>query len=47
MAVLAEPESQSAHAVRAAIYNERRDHETSLMAKGIYGDAARESGGNL
>ena len=47
MAVLAEPESKSAHAARAAIYTERRDHETSLMAKGIYGDAARESGENL
>jgi alkyl sulfatase BDS1-like metallo-beta-lactamase superfamily hydrolase len=47
MAVLADPESRSAHAARAAVYEQRRNHETSLMAKGIYGAAARESGEKL
>jgi alkyl sulfatase BDS1-like metallo-beta-lactamase superfamily hydrolase len=43
MAVLAEPTSKRAHAARAAIYTRRRTHETSLMAHGIFGFAARES----
>jgi alkyl sulfatase BDS1-like metallo-beta-lactamase superfamily hydrolase len=45
MAVLAEPENRKAHGARAAIYGERRKRETSLMAKGIFGAAARESEG--
>jgi alkyl sulfatase BDS1-like metallo-beta-lactamase superfamily hydrolase len=43
MAVQAEPESRAAHAARFEIYRERRRVESSLMAKGIYGTAARES----
>ncbi|MEQ8859825.1 MAG: alkyl sulfatase dimerization domain-containing protein [Pseudomonadales bacterium] len=43
MAVLAEPDSRRAHAIRAEVYQRRRDGETSLMAKGIYGFAANES----
>jgi alkyl sulfatase BDS1-like metallo-beta-lactamase superfamily hydrolase len=43
LAAQAAPEDETVHAVRAAIYGERRDHETSLMARGIYGAAARES----
>jgi alkyl sulfatase BDS1-like metallo-beta-lactamase superfamily hydrolase len=43
MATLADPESRRAHAARAAIYTARRSGETSLMAHGIFGSAARES----
>jgi alkyl sulfatase BDS1-like metallo-beta-lactamase superfamily hydrolase len=43
MAVLAAPEDKAAHGARAEIYAQRRQHETSLMAKGIYGAAVRES----
>jgi hypothetical protein len=43
LAAQAAPEDETVHAVRAAIYGERRDHGTSLMARGIYGAAARES----
>jgi alkyl sulfatase BDS1-like metallo-beta-lactamase superfamily hydrolase len=43
LATSAEPESQALHATRAAIYQARRERETSLMAKGIYGAAASES----
>ncbi|MEN8161410.1 MAG: alkyl sulfatase dimerization domain-containing protein, partial [Myxococcota bacterium] len=43
LAVQAEPEDAAVHEARAAIYTERRRRETSLMAKGIYGAAARES----
>ena len=43
LAVQAEPESRDAHGARADIYGERRRSESSLMAKGIYGFAARES----
>ncbi|MBI1210965.1 MAG: MBL fold metallo-hydrolase [Alphaproteobacteria bacterium] len=43
MAVLAEPSNAHAHALRAEIYQKRRDNETSLMAKGIFGYAANES----
>jgi alkyl sulfatase BDS1-like metallo-beta-lactamase superfamily hydrolase len=42
-AVQAEPESRAAHAARAEIYKQRRKAETSLMAMGIFGTAARES----
>lgn len=47
MAALADPESRNAKRARADIYAERRRRETSLMAKGIYGFAARESEENL
>jgi len=43
MAVLADPENKRAHGSRAAIYTQRRSVETSLMAHGIFGFAARES----
>ena len=39
----AEPDNPEVHAIRAAVYEIRRKHETSLMAKGIYKGAARES----
>jgi len=42
-ATQADPESRAAHAARQHIYTERRKAELSLMAKGIYGAAARES----
>ncbi|MDQ3148154.1 MAG: MBL fold metallo-hydrolase [Actinomycetota bacterium] len=43
LAVQAEPESREVHGARADIYAQRRRTESSLMAKGIYGFAARES----
>ena len=43
LATQAEPENRAAHAARTDIYTERRKSELSLMAKGIYGHAARES----
>ena len=39
----AEPDSAAIHAMRAEIYQQRRDSETSLMAKGIFGYTAGES----
>lgn len=39
----AEPDSTEVHELRAEVYRERRDAETSTMAKGVYGAAARES----
>jgi alkyl sulfatase BDS1-like metallo-beta-lactamase superfamily hydrolase len=39
----AEPENAGIHANRAAIYDMRRRAETSLMSKGIFKAAARES----
>lgn len=43
IATAAEPDNREAHGARAEIYAARRKAETSLMAKGIYGAAARES----
>jgi alkyl sulfatase BDS1-like metallo-beta-lactamase superfamily hydrolase len=43
LAALAEPESREIHAARAEVYEKRRKAELSLMARGIYGAAARES----
>jgi len=43
MATLAEPEDRQAHGARAEIYGARRRAELSLMARGIYAAAARES----
>jgi alkyl sulfatase BDS1-like metallo-beta-lactamase superfamily hydrolase len=43
LAVQAAPEDRSAHAARADIYKRRRKREASLMAKGIFGHAARQS----
>jgi alkyl sulfatase BDS1-like metallo-beta-lactamase superfamily hydrolase len=42
-AALADPNSAEAHAVRAEVYEARVAAEPSLMAKGIYGWAARDS----
>ena len=39
----AEPEDESIHADRAVIYDKRRRTETSLMSKGIFKAASRES----
>jgi alkyl sulfatase BDS1-like metallo-beta-lactamase superfamily hydrolase len=43
LAVQAAPDDPAAHGARADIYTQRRHTETSLMAKGIFGDAARVS----
>ncbi len=43
LAVLAEPDNAHAHAIRAEVFQKRREGETSLMAKGIFGHAANES----
>jgi alkyl sulfatase BDS1-like metallo-beta-lactamase superfamily hydrolase len=43
LAVQAAPDDARVHTARASIYTERRRRETSLMAKGIYGAAVRES----
>jgi len=42
LAVRAEPRP-AIYAIRAEIYQQRRDSETSLMAKGIFGHTAGES----
>ncbi len=47
LAAQADPESRPAHGARAEIYAERRKAESSLMAKGIYGHASRESEARL
>ena len=41
MAVLAEPDNRRIHELRADVYGRRRAGELSLMAKGIYGQAAQ------
>jgi alkyl sulfatase BDS1-like metallo-beta-lactamase superfamily hydrolase len=43
MAALANPGDARVQEVRAEVYQARRDQETSLMAKGIFGHAANES----
>ncbi|TVR26550.1 MAG: MBL fold metallo-hydrolase [Ilumatobacter sp.] len=43
LAVGAEPDHREAHAVRADIYQRRRDTELSLMSKGVFAAAARDS----
>jgi alkyl sulfatase BDS1-like metallo-beta-lactamase superfamily hydrolase len=43
LAAGAAPDDVAVHSVRAEIYQARRDQERSLMAKGIYAAAARES----
>ncbi|HUF33450.1 MAG TPA: alkyl sulfatase dimerization domain-containing protein [Acidimicrobiales bacterium] len=43
LAADADPTDAEVHEVRARVYQARRDAETSLMAKGIYAGAARES----
>ncbi|ABS61899.1 beta-lactamase domain protein [Parvibaculum lavamentivorans DS-1] len=42
-AALAEPENRDAHMARANVYGARRKAELSLMSKGIFGWAERES----
>lgn len=42
-AVQADPRSRDAHRMRARVYGLRKDAESSLMAKGIFAGAARES----
>lgn len=39
----AAPEDATIHAIRADVYKQRRDSELSLMSKGIYMSASRES----
>jgi alkyl sulfatase BDS1-like metallo-beta-lactamase superfamily hydrolase len=43
LAALAAPDDRAVHAARAEIYTGRRSEELSLMARGIYAAAARES----
>ena len=43
LAAAAAPDDPAVHAARAAIYERRRQTETSLMTKGIYAAAVRES----
>jgi len=43
LAAAAAPDDAQIHAARAEIYQKRRDSETSLMAKGIFGYASSES----
>jgi alkyl sulfatase BDS1-like metallo-beta-lactamase superfamily hydrolase len=43
-AVQAEPDNAESHEARAAIYEQRHRAEKSLMAKGIFASAAKESG---
>ncbi|MGA2952837.1 MAG: alkyl sulfatase dimerization domain-containing protein [Caulobacteraceae bacterium] len=47
LAVQAAPDSVHAHGARAEVFQRRRDLETSLMAKGIFGSAANESKAKL
>lgn len=43
LAAQADPTNKAVHALRARVYQQRREGETSLMAKGIFGHAANES----
>src|SRR5690606_19304738 len=43
MAALAEPDNRDVHMARANVYGARRKAELSLMSKGIFGWAERES----
>jgi alkyl sulfatase BDS1-like metallo-beta-lactamase superfamily hydrolase len=43
LAVAASPDDRAVHAARADVYGRRRHAEASLMAKGIYGWAERQS----
>ena len=43
LATMAEPENKAIHRIRAEIYQLRRQAESSLMAKGIFGYASAES----
>ncbi len=43
LAARAEPDSAAVHAARAEVYRRRREQETSLMARSVYGEAADRS----
>lgn len=43
MAVQAAPEDRRCHELRAEVFQMRRDRERSLMARGVFGAAARDS----
>lgn len=43
LAAQAAPDDTRVHEIRAEVFQRRRDGETSLMAKGIFGSAANES----
>jgi alkyl sulfatase BDS1-like metallo-beta-lactamase superfamily hydrolase len=43
LAADAAPDDPAVHAIRARLYQARREGETSLMAKGIFGSAANQS----
>lgn len=43
LAAESDPTNRAVHGIRAAVYGRRRDAELSLMAKGIYAGAVRES----
>jgi alkyl sulfatase BDS1-like metallo-beta-lactamase superfamily hydrolase len=43
MAYLADPDNKKIHGIRADIYSQRRDAETSLMARGVYNEAVTYS----
>ena len=43
LAAAAAPDDAGVHAVRADLYERRRQAETSLMTKGIFASAVRES----
>lgn len=47
LAALAAPDDKRVHELRADVFQIRRDGETSLMAKGIFGSAANESRAKL
>jgi alkyl sulfatase BDS1-like metallo-beta-lactamase superfamily hydrolase len=47
MAALAAPDDARVHQVRAEVYQARRERETSLMSKGIFGFAANQSKARL
>jgi alkyl sulfatase BDS1-like metallo-beta-lactamase superfamily hydrolase len=42
-AAIAAPDDAAVHSIRAELYQARRNGETSLMAKGLFGAAANES----
>ncbi|HEX9683956.1 MAG TPA: alkyl sulfatase dimerization domain-containing protein [Acidimicrobiales bacterium] len=43
LAAQAAPDDTAVHAIRASVYRRRQQHEPSLMAKGVFGAAARDS----
>jgi glyoxylase-like metal-dependent hydrolase (beta-lactamase superfamily II) len=43
LAAQAQPDDAGVHGIRALVYEERRRRESSLMAKGVFGAAARAS----